>query len=541
MKMNKIKIGKISLIFLLSCLILLEAAVVYARSPVRAAILYNCTNRTVLYAQNETMEIPPASLTKVMSMFVALDEIRSKNISMNSLVQISARAAATGGSSMHLYHGEMVSLANLLLGMAVVSGNDASVAIAEAIGGSTSNFIDMMNKKARSLGMRDTYYRTVNGLPAPGQVTSARDLLILTVAYLRAHPDALNIHRTLFFQHRNFSSKNTNNLLSSFYGTDGLKTGWTIASGYNLIVTAKRGSTRLIAIVLGGRSSKVRDRAAYRLLETGFIAPDNANEVALLLGNELKPLPKKKNKNKVLAKNKMQSEKSQLTANKSAKNNKKELAKSNKNSSKDNAKANSGIKNNMSKKLALKNSGKNNKATNNKSVAKSVKPILKVATKAAEKNKPKPKIVVAKKTKANKSKSVAKVDTKTAPKKVAENSKTKSKATEAKSTKVTNNKSVAKATAPKPKDAPKAKDSKLASKTTKDNTKTVAKNAKNPVAKTEKPKADKAKEVAKKEAPKNIAKVVAKNAVSNGTKTRHDLKNVKPKHSAGKTETGRRL
>lgn len=250
-----------------------------ARPAVRAALLYNMGTDTVLYERNGRLANAPASLTKVMTMFLALDAVKAGRASLAARSIVGSGAASTGGSTMRLRRGERVSLEELLLGMAVVSGNDAAAATAERIGGSQKHFVRMMNAKARSLGMAGTVFKNVNGLPAAGQRTTARDLLVLTRAYLKAHPSALRFHRVMGLQRGGRFLPATNALLV-LPGVDGLKTGWTGDAGYNIIVTARRGATRLVAIVLGGSSSYVRNRAAKALIDAGFEHPASPREVA---------------------------------------------------------------------------------------------------------------------------------------------------------------------------------------------------------------------------------------------------------------------
>lgn len=248
---------------------------VAANTPprVKSAILYNMDSGQILYERNGNMPIAPASLTKIMTMFLVLDSVRSKKISLNQKIRISRQAANTGGSAMHLKEGERVPVVRLLAGMAVASGNDAANALALHLGGTEKNFAAMMNAKARKLGMLHSNFRNATGLPSAGQKTTARDLLLLCRAYLRTHPEAMRFHKMLFLMHKGAVARNTNPLLGSVPGVDGLKTGWTVASGYNLIVTAKRKSTRLLAIVLGASSKEARSSMARKLIEAGFRYP----------------------------------------------------------------------------------------------------------------------------------------------------------------------------------------------------------------------------------------------------------------------------
>jgi D-alanyl-D-alanine carboxypeptidase (penicillin-binding protein 5/6) len=239
--------------------------------PARSAILVNRDTGRILYAQHADTPVPPASLAKVMTLFLALDAVKAKSVKFSEKIRISRAAADTGGSSMYLRTGERVPFDLLLSGMAVASGNDAAVAVAQRLaGGSTSRFVTKMNRKAAALGMRRTLFKTPNGLPALGQQTTARDMMLLTRAYLRAHPAAARFHTAHFVLHRGRTLPTTNSLLNVVDGVDGLKTGWTQASGYNIIVTAQRGGVRLLAVVLGAKSREARDDAVRALLESGF-------------------------------------------------------------------------------------------------------------------------------------------------------------------------------------------------------------------------------------------------------------------------------
>ncbi|MGE9985543.1 D-alanyl-D-alanine carboxypeptidase family protein [Desulfovibrio sp. SGI.169] len=265
------------ILFLFFCIPALPAR---AALPVRAAMLINLDTGRVLYEQNADAPIPPASLTKIMTMFLAMDAARAKSLSLNEKVKISRQAASTGGSSMHLRAGERVPLVRLLTGMAVASGNDAAVAVAQRVsGGNIRNFVRRMNSKARALGMRRTVFKNSTGLPAAGQKTTARDMATLSRAYLRAHPGVMRFHSTRFFLHRGRALRNTNPLLGGVPGVNGLKTGWTVASGYNIVVTAQRGKTRLLAVVLGGDAKDRRDVSARRLIEAGFRHPASPRQV----------------------------------------------------------------------------------------------------------------------------------------------------------------------------------------------------------------------------------------------------------------------
>lgn len=240
-----------------------------------SAIVYDLDNDAILFEQNADEPIPPASLTKILSLLLALDHIRDGHARPDSPVLISADAARAAGSRMGLRAGETVALSKLLLGMAVSSGNDASQAVAEYVGGSLPAFVSMMNVRARQLGMNNSLFLNPHGLPAPGQQTTARDMLTLARAYLRAHPGALRLHTTRLLEHGGLTTWNKNPLLGQYPGADGLKTGWIRASGYNLVFTAARDGRRLLAVIMGAPDVRTRGAEACRLLDAGFMVCAN--------------------------------------------------------------------------------------------------------------------------------------------------------------------------------------------------------------------------------------------------------------------------
>ncbi len=236
----------------------------------RSAILMDMTTDRILFSYNADAAIQPASITKVLSLYVADEAIREGEVHPRDPVKISRKAGRTGGSKMYLQAGSKLPLEELLKGMAVVSANDASVAVAEYIGGGIEKFVERMNRKARELGMYNSYFRNPNGLPAEGQVTTARDILTLARAYLLQFPESLNIHSQQYYTYRKITQHNRNSLLSRYPNADGLKTGWVHKAGYHLVATAKRGDTRLIAVIMGARNPNVRSREAEQLLDEGF-------------------------------------------------------------------------------------------------------------------------------------------------------------------------------------------------------------------------------------------------------------------------------
>gem|GEM_PF-981590 len=237
----------------------------------KGAIVYDLNAKKTLFASRADQQIPPASLTKILAMYVAMDLIQARKISLNANVAVSAKAASMGGSRMGLDRGDVVQLHELLRGMAICSGNDATVAVAEFLGKTEQSFVQAMNRKARALGMNKSIFKNSSGLPAKGQYTTARDMLTLARSYLAAYPKNLAIyHNSQTMTYKGAVRRNANTLLKNFAGADGLKTGYVTAAGYNLISTAKRDNVRLITVLLGAPSSEVREKESRQLLEKGF-------------------------------------------------------------------------------------------------------------------------------------------------------------------------------------------------------------------------------------------------------------------------------
>jgi len=240
------------------------------RLNVHSAILMDMKTGRILVAQNANAPIQPASITKVLTLYLADEAIQDGRVQPGDQVKISRKAGRTGGSKMFIEAGSEIPLEELLKGMAVVSANDASVAVAEYIGGDVKRFVARMNRKARQLGMTRSFFKNPNGLPAKGQFTTARDMLILASDYLQRFPESLDLHSQQYYTYRDITQRNRNSLLRYYPNADGLKTGWVRKAGYHIVATAKRGETRLIAVVMGAKTSGIRARETERLLDEGF-------------------------------------------------------------------------------------------------------------------------------------------------------------------------------------------------------------------------------------------------------------------------------
>jgi D-alanyl-D-alanine carboxypeptidase (penicillin-binding protein 5/6) len=236
----------------------------------RAAVLMNALSGQILFEQNPEMRIAPASLAKLMTLYIALDAISNRHASLTDDVRISEQSWRTGGSKMFVEVGKTIPLATLLQGIAVVSGNDACAAVAEYIAGSEEAFVDKMNRKAAELGLNNTAFRDSNGLTDENQYTTARDLARLACSYIKDHPEGLKLHSTKEMNYGGITQRNRNGLLWLDGSIDGLKTGYISSAGYHLIATACRDGDRYIAVVLGAGNHTDRENAALKLLNYGF-------------------------------------------------------------------------------------------------------------------------------------------------------------------------------------------------------------------------------------------------------------------------------
>jgi D-alanyl-D-alanine carboxypeptidase len=235
-----------------------------------AALLIEADTGKVLHAENATVPWYPASITKMMTTYVTLQAVKNKRITLDSLLTVSARAALQAPSKMGFKPGSQVTVDNALKMLMVKSANDMAVVLAEGVSGSVENFSAEMNQTSRRLGMTQSNWVNPNGLPAGDQISSARDLAILGRAILQHFPEYKLYWNLQAIQMGKKVMRNYNTLLGRYEGADGMKTGFICASGFNLVASATRDGKRLIAVVLGAKSSPYRGAKAAGLLERGF-------------------------------------------------------------------------------------------------------------------------------------------------------------------------------------------------------------------------------------------------------------------------------
>lgn len=254
-----------------------QATVAAPQLDARAWILMDYASGKVLAEGNADEKLDPASLTKLMTSYVVGQALKAGKIHLTDMVTIGKDAWATGnpelrGSSlMFLKPGDLVSVEDLNKGVIIQSGNDASIAIADYVAGSQDSFVGLMNNYAKKLGLTSTTFKTVHGLDAPGQFSTARDMALLGKALIHDVPDEYAIHKEKEFTFNKIKQPNRNRLLwSSNLNVDGMKTGTTAGAGYNLVASATQGDMRLISVVLGTKTDRIRFNESEKLLTWGF-------------------------------------------------------------------------------------------------------------------------------------------------------------------------------------------------------------------------------------------------------------------------------
>lgn len=241
---------------------------------VKSAILIERDTGEVLYEKNSQEQLPPASMTKIMTMLLIMEALDEGSLSMKEKVRTSEYAASMGGSQIFLETGEEMTVEQMLQGIAIGSGNDASVAMAERIAGSEENFVEMMNKKAKELGLKDTKFQNTTGLPVENHYSTAHDMAIMAKELLK-YEDITKFTGTYEAYLRENTDKkfwlvNTNKLVRFYPGVDGLKTGFTKEAMYCLTATAQKDGMRVIAVVFGAPTSKERNAQVTKMLDYAF-------------------------------------------------------------------------------------------------------------------------------------------------------------------------------------------------------------------------------------------------------------------------------
>ena len=243
----------------------------------KGAVLIDASTGEVLFEQDSHTQLPPASVTKVMTMLLVMEAVQDGKIHLEDRVTISEHAASMGGSQMYMEAGEMHTVAELMEGVAMASANDGCVALAEFVAGSEEIFVEKMNQRAAELGMRDTHFVNTNGLPVADHYSSAYDIALMSqklYEFEETHQWFTTWQSTITVglpgKEKEFGLTNTNKLIKAYEGCNGIKTGFTSEAGYCLSASATRGDTHLIAVALGSETSKIRNAEIAKLLDYGF-------------------------------------------------------------------------------------------------------------------------------------------------------------------------------------------------------------------------------------------------------------------------------
>ncbi|HEX2526414.1 MAG TPA: D-alanyl-D-alanine carboxypeptidase [Geminicoccus sp.] len=235
-----------------------------------AAVVVDHASGDVLVGEEQNSLRHPASLTKMMTVYLAFEAVRAGKVTLDTKLPVSARAAARPPSKLGLRSGTSITLDNAVMALLTKSANDAASVVAEGLAGSEDAFARQMTEKARLLGMKKSRFKNASGLPDAEQVTTARDMATLAQRLIDDFPEYYPYFSRAEFKYAGRTIRNHNWLLGRYPGTDGLKTGYINASGYNLVASSVRGGRRLIAVVLGGKTARARDRQVMRLLDDGF-------------------------------------------------------------------------------------------------------------------------------------------------------------------------------------------------------------------------------------------------------------------------------
>ncbi|MGC1955131.1 MAG: D-alanyl-D-alanine carboxypeptidase family protein [Gammaproteobacteria bacterium] len=247
-----------------------------------ASIVVDMQSGAILHETNADTRNYPASLVKMMTLYLTFEALTRKQVQLDQRIEVSPRAEGMAPSRLGLGRGQGIRAEEAILAIVTKSANDAAVVLAEAIGGSEPKFAHLMNEKARALGMKRTTFRNATGLPHRSQLSTARDMATLARALLRDFPQYYYFFSVTEFRYHDRTYHNHNRLIESYTGADGIKTGYTRASGFNLTASVKRGDHRLIAVVFGGKTAKSRDRHMVKLLDRAFASIGSVANLASL-------------------------------------------------------------------------------------------------------------------------------------------------------------------------------------------------------------------------------------------------------------------
>jgi D-alanyl-D-alanine carboxypeptidase len=265
-----------------------------AAPSIAAAIVVDMATNEILYSKAEDAKRAPASLTKMMTLYVLFSYLRAGKITLESELVVTPHAASQSPTKLGLKPGATIATSDAIKALVTQSANDVAVTVAENLAGTEENFARLMTDKARSIGMNDTLFRNASGLPNDEQVTTAHDMALLAQRLIRDYPEYYTVFETKYFSYKGKRYRNHNRLLFGYKGTNGIKTGYTRASGFNLTASVQRDDKHLIAVVLGGRTGSQRDAAMRSLLDKYFpqaVAAKSAPK-PLVASLDTTPVPK---------------------------------------------------------------------------------------------------------------------------------------------------------------------------------------------------------------------------------------------------------
>ena len=264
---------------------------------IAAAIVVDMNAGKVLHTKGADTPRHPASLTKIMTLYMLFGYLRAGSMTLESDLVVTPHAASQAPTKLGLKAGSTIKVKDAIYALVTKSANDAAATIAENLGGTEANFARAMTQKARSLGMSNTVFRNASGLPDPAQITTARDMAILAQHVIRDYPEYYGVFETRYYTYKGQRLRNHNKLLFGYKGTDGIKTGYTRASGFNLTASVRRDNKHLVAVVLGGRTGAQRDAAMRALLDQQFpkaqVGTQDSRALVASLRSAPPPPPKK--------------------------------------------------------------------------------------------------------------------------------------------------------------------------------------------------------------------------------------------------------
>lgn len=249
-------------------------------NPLYASIVVDADNGAVLHESNADAGRYPASLTKMMTLYLLFEAIEQRKMSLDTRMKVSAHAASMPSTNIHLRAGDSISVREAIPALIVRSANDVAAVVAEALGGTEAQFGQIMTDKAKKLGMHSTTFRNASGLPNSGQKTTARDMVALSMRLIKDFPQYYHYFSTQSFSYKGVTYNSHNRMVRNTSGVDGLKTGFIRASGFNVATSAKRGDRRVVAVVMGGHTAAARDQHMAQLLDRSFNQTNRAVQIA---------------------------------------------------------------------------------------------------------------------------------------------------------------------------------------------------------------------------------------------------------------------